>query len=221
MRSSTAIILLTINVLVLCVSGSNAQTIREIPEGLAPAARQCFIDFIAKASSDYLAQYEWCTPEDITENFVSGEPYPIYILDIKQLADIDNRQDFVDALTFIDWIVPIFYNNEPRTLIRMHHVDEEWQRGQIGEDPSPIIYARSKWPFAEGYMHSYVLSPRGPDLLMVDNSQELRFYPFNMRNEFYFDIHKDDAGHYPVLSFDTMMMKLLDAVEAGRIRTTD
>ena len=58
----------------------------------------------------------------------------------------------------------------------------------------------------------------GADFLAIEKDIELFFYPLNPNCEYYLDIKLDEKGHYPVIQLDTMIMKLLDAYEEGKIQ---
>lgn len=218
MKILKTIISVSVAVILLFTVILQAQSASEIPDGLITEAETCLMDFLTKSDPDILARScVWWRPDDKPENYTLSEPYPVYRLISEELDSINNEVDFKNTLTLFAWKIPVSYGDDPRLLIGMNEIEGEWRCGGLGRDPLPIYYIRSRMPPSDGYMHSYVMMTNGPDFIVIEKGSDLFFFPFNTRNEFILDIQRDDGGHYPVLPFDTMMMKLMDAAEAGKI----
>lgn len=218
MKMLKSIVFVAAMVFLPSVSISTVQSDQDTPEDIVSIAEQGFLYFLNNSDPHFLEGGGWWFPDDEADKFVLGEPYPVFSLDLRQLISIDDERDFISALTFLRWNIPVSYNEQPRTLIGVQETEGKWECSEFGRDPSPIFYARLKWPSSEGYKHSYIMSGKGPDFLAIEKGPELFFYPFNDRNKYLLDIQRGDDGHYPVISFDTMMMKLFDAIEEGKVR---
>lgn len=178
-----------------------AEKVQEIPPDLVSFAQEELKEYLKIANRERLESMGWLLPEDDIEDVKLGIPYPSYKLDVPKLNSIDKPSDFNDALTLTAWRIPVYFNNDPRTLIQVMRIDGKWKRVSYGGDPDPVVYVRSKWPTSEGYSHFYVGSLQGPDLMVIDKEGKLLFYPFNLRNETYLDISKGTDGRYPIITF--------------------
>jgi len=219
MNVSKTIIWLVVVASFLSAQTAYSQADQGIPDGLVQTAEEGLMEFLTKSDPAVLARScVWWQSDDDPENYVLGKPYPIYILDLNLLGSINDVKDFKNSLTLVKWSIPVSYDNEPRLLIGIMNRNGEWKCGGFGRDPNPIIHARTEWPQSEGYRHCYIMSGNGPDFLAIEKELELFFYPFNRRNEYLLDIQLDEKGRYPIIPFDTMIMKLLDAKEEGKIQ---
>lgn len=194
--------------LVLCWSGK-AFAQNEYPADLLPAARAEATRFLSATPRDFLEKGNYIIkPTDSIANMTLGEPYRKYRLERNRVLELDDTDSFKTCLTFMVWYIPIYFSNEPRTLIAMYNANGIWKFGGMGGDPAPFLEARALWPMSNGYKISYVKDVGGLDYFMIERDKDVGLYSFREETEKLLGIRKDASGRFPLLTIPYVVQKL-------------
>lgn len=180
---------------------------RDAPQELLPQAEILLKEFLTTMSRHGLEMSTYIYPEDDLSNFHLGTPHPVYYMDMENIDSVESAEDFQSTLLFIAWGIPVYYMDEPRTLIRAAKKDGKWVIIDFGGDPTGIIKAQLKWPEAEGYRHSYVFAHIGLDFILVENDNKKEVYLFRERNARYLKLSKGEDGYYPLIKLERVISK--------------
>jgi len=195
------------SIVVLC-SSCKAFAQNEYPADLLPAAKAEVVRFLESRPRACLERDKYIAVNDRISDCSLGEPYPRYKLERDRLLMLGSSDSFKTCLTFLSWNIPVYFNNEPRTLVDMYNADGVWRFGAIGQDPAPFLEARALWPAADGYRISYIIDTQGLDYFMIERGKDIGLYSYREETEGILGIRKDAAGQFPLLSVPYVVQKL-------------
>jgi len=192
----------------------SAGVIKEVPEDLLPAAEKILIKKFKSNTMQVKGFLPYFQPEDNLMDFRLGEPYPKYALDGLKIYRLKDNTEFLEALEFLRWRLPIYLGDEkePRTILSVKKNGEEnWVYTGMGGYAQNMLEAKKLWPAEKGYSHAMILvSGLKVPLIMLEKDSKLQFYYFRSNNwaERLFGIYRNSDGYYPLFSKDHLIEKI-------------
>jgi len=198
--------------------------IKDTPEDLPPAAKKLLSEQFDKKLHTYIKNFPFFHPEDSLLDFRVGDPCPAYGLDVIKVYQLENKNNFEEALEFRAWNIPIYLGDEkePRTLFRVRkESDGKWHYMGMGGRAQPLAEARENWPAEEGYKSAYLVTHPFRTLIMLEKADTLQIYIFSQDSVVakFFGVSKNSDGFYPLFSRDHLIEHIKSKEKYSRKRT--